>query len=101
VLHTCIPRTRRDILGYLYEYFDWFTVILISLYWTFTWIMPIPLHCQLRPASRASLAAGLNGPSIEQGTSTYDLYVRNTVTTLVIYPVTLCIMFTSVVKFTL
>jgi hypothetical protein len=22
VLHTCIPRTRRDILGYLYEYFD-------------------------------------------------------------------------------
>ena len=57
--------------------------------------MPINFHCEPRPVSRASLAANLNARRTSQGSNTHELCVRNTVTKLVIYPVTLCIMFTS------
>lgn len=56
--------------------------------------MPIPLHCEPRPVSSSSLAVGLNDRRTAQGTNTHELFVRNTVTKLVIYPVTLCVMFT-------
>jgi len=93
MLHTCTLRLRRDIFGHLY--FDSFIVILISLYKTSIWIMPIPLQCEPRPVPRAILAVSLNDRCTTQGSNTHDLCVRITATRLAVYPVTLCIMFTS------
>ena len=85
VLHTCMSRPRWNILRHLYltDSFLYLFLCIRSLLGT----KPIPLHCEPRPVSRASLARRTG--------HTHDLCVRNTVTRLVIYPVTLCIMFTS------
>jgi len=64
-------------------------------------IMPVHVHCELRPVSRASLAVGLNTWHTRQGTNTHDLCGRSIVTRLVIYPVILCMMCNSAVNFTL
>jgi hypothetical protein len=51
--------------------------------------MPIPLHCEPRPVSRAALAVGLTAQRSWEGTNTRDL-LSAAVTRLVIYPVIRC-----------
>jgi hypothetical protein len=61
-------------------------------------IMPMSLHCEPRLVSRASMAVGFDAGRTGQGSNTYDLCVSNTA---FICPVTLCMVFTSAVNFTL
>jgi hypothetical protein len=89
LFHTCTPKPRKDILGHLY--FVRFIVICISCIGPLLGIMPIPVYCEPRPVTRASLAVGLSSRRTGQGINTHDLCVRSIVTRLVIYPVTLCI----------
>ena len=58
----------------------------------------MPLHCEPRLVSRASMAVGFDAGRTGQGSNTYDLCVSNTA---FICPVTLCMVFTSTVNFTL
>ena len=61
-------------------------------------IMPMRLHCEPRPVSRASLAVGFDAGRTGQCTNKHDLCVSNAV---FIYPLTLCKMLTSAVNFML
>jgi len=60
-------------------------------------IMSLPLHCEPRRVSRASLAAA--SPLYAQHKVQTHMTDTHTVTTLVICPVTLCMTFTSAVTF--
>ena len=50
-------------------------------------ILPVPLQCEPRAVSRASLAVVLTALRPGQGTNPHTHYVSSTVTRLVIYPV--------------
>ena len=85
MLHTCTPRTRRDILGQLY--FAWFILTFIFCARSLLGVMPI--HTLPRPVSRPCLVVGLNARHTGQGTNTHDLCFRSIMTMLVNYPLTL------------
>ena len=57
-------------------------------------VMAMPLHCEHRPLSRASLAVRFDAVRTGQGTNTHDFCVSSTA---FIYPVTLCVVLIFVV----
>ena len=102
MISCCIP-AHQDPNGTFWGIFILIDLLLYLFFCirTLLGIMPIPVHCELRPLSRASLAVGLIAWHKRQGTNTHDLCGRSIVTRLVIYPVTLCMICTAAVNFML